>query len=270
MGIRFLCPNGHKLHVKAYLAGKKAICPKCQTKVVVPEPGPDELDSADEFEAQNTSAAATFSVPPPASMVEQPPTAVLPLEPSGASDPLAEMVGPVWYVRPATGGQYGPASSDVMRAWIEENRIAGTSLVWREGWPDWRSAAAVFPQLAAPPVTSFAVAAPRPTSTSTLADEQPHQVGASVMPTGQAVTPAVAAVAAPSAAPATLTQTRVQRRRRQNELNMMASIVLGAVTVVLVIVLVVIANQQSKRADNKSSEKTSPQASTDVKAGSEN
>jgi hypothetical protein len=36
MGIRFSCPNGHKLHVKSFLAGKRAVCPQCGTKVVIP------------------------------------------------------------------------------------------------------------------------------------------------------------------------------------------------------------------------------------------
>ncbi len=36
MGIRFLCPNGHKLNVKSFQAGKRAICPECGAKVVVP------------------------------------------------------------------------------------------------------------------------------------------------------------------------------------------------------------------------------------------
>jgi hypothetical protein len=36
MGIRFSCPNGHKLNVKSFLAGKRAICPDCGAKVIVP------------------------------------------------------------------------------------------------------------------------------------------------------------------------------------------------------------------------------------------
>lgn len=36
MGIRFSCPNGHKLNVKGHLAGKRAICPQCGSKVIVP------------------------------------------------------------------------------------------------------------------------------------------------------------------------------------------------------------------------------------------
>ena len=38
MGIRFLCPNGHKLNVKADLAGKRASCPECGAKLVIPQP----------------------------------------------------------------------------------------------------------------------------------------------------------------------------------------------------------------------------------------
>ncbi len=36
MGIRFYCPNGHKLNVKSELAGKVGICPKCQARMTIP------------------------------------------------------------------------------------------------------------------------------------------------------------------------------------------------------------------------------------------
>jgi len=36
MGIRFACPNGHKLNVKEHLAGKRGICPNCGAKFVIP------------------------------------------------------------------------------------------------------------------------------------------------------------------------------------------------------------------------------------------
>jgi len=36
MGIRFYCPNGHKLHVKAFQAGMRGICPYCGAKVLIP------------------------------------------------------------------------------------------------------------------------------------------------------------------------------------------------------------------------------------------
>src|SRR5687768_3987482 len=45
MGIKFHCPNGHKLNVKSFLAGKKGVCPKCGTRVRIP--AVSEGDAAD-------------------------------------------------------------------------------------------------------------------------------------------------------------------------------------------------------------------------------
>jgi hypothetical protein len=36
MGIRFYCPNGHKLNVKKFQAGRRGICPYCGSKFVIP------------------------------------------------------------------------------------------------------------------------------------------------------------------------------------------------------------------------------------------
>jgi hypothetical protein len=36
MGIRFSCPNGHKLNVKAFLAGKRGVCPQCGARFLIP------------------------------------------------------------------------------------------------------------------------------------------------------------------------------------------------------------------------------------------
>lgn len=54
-----------------------------------------------------------------------------------------------WYVRPPSGGQYGPASVEILRQWIDEGRVAATALLWREGWPQWRDASDALPELAA-------------------------------------------------------------------------------------------------------------------------
>jgi hypothetical protein len=64
-------------------------------------------------------------------------------------DPIDEAPQAIWYVRPPSGGQYGPARGDVMRKWMGEGRVSPDSLVWREGWPDWRTAADAFPSLGA-------------------------------------------------------------------------------------------------------------------------
>lgn len=68
---------------------------------------------------------------------------------AGAPDPLAEAGNVVWYVRPPTGGQFGPATADIMRNWIAEGRVSADTLVWREGWRDWQEASEVFPQFGA-------------------------------------------------------------------------------------------------------------------------
>lgn len=58
MGIRFSCPNGHNLNVKAFLAGKRAICPHCGMKVMVPDLPESEA-------AAQAPPAAPLAVPLP-------------------------------------------------------------------------------------------------------------------------------------------------------------------------------------------------------------
>ena len=81
---------------------------------------------------------------------------------SSVTDPIAEAPDAVWYVRPPTGGQFGPADGTIMRRWLDEGRVSADALVWREGWPDWKSAGPVFPSLEASdllvPVAASAVA----------------------------------------------------------------------------------------------------------------
>lgn len=43
-----------------------------------------------------------------------------------------------WYVRPPSGGQYGPVDTAGFRQWIGEGRVAADSWVWRTGWSDWK------------------------------------------------------------------------------------------------------------------------------------
>jgi hypothetical protein len=71
-----------------------------------------------------------------------------PPPPPGNADPIAEAPNAVWYVRPPSGGQYGPASGEIMRKWIGEGRVSADSLIWREGWPEWKTAASQFPEMA--------------------------------------------------------------------------------------------------------------------------
>ena len=93
----------------------------------------------------------------------------LPLPPGvAAADPIAEAPAASWYVRPPSGIQYGPARGDVMRKWIAEGRVSSDSLVWREGWTDWKNAGQLFPNLASaggPAVATPAAAIPSTVAT---------------------------------------------------------------------------------------------------------
>jgi hypothetical protein len=226
MGIRFFCPNGHKLNVKAFLAGQKGICPYCGCKVDIPlesvrspskqhagqypqggaaaapsvdmvmprsfeepfpmpsEPAapPASLASAASPPAMPPKPAAPPATAPAESAVAAAPVATAlpaaaaapnyaaPAAPSapappaarssGPPDPLLESPDAVWYIRPPSGGQFGPAIASVMRTWLQEGRISADSLVWREGWRDWQEAIGVFPQLRGDDLAVYGAAIP--------------------------------------------------------------------------------------------------------------
>ena len=163
MGIRFYCPNGHKMNVKEFQAGKTGICPVCEVKMQIP------LESTRPSSRQEQSPSPT-SILQNATIAQQPPGTVSPTpskksdssaalvfaaspeSPEAApvlpeSDPLAVSANVVWYVRPFGGGQFGPATTDVFRDWLAEGRLSPDSLVWREGWSEWKEAKEVFGQL---------------------------------------------------------------------------------------------------------------------------
>lgn len=196
MGIRFLCPNGHKLNVKDYLAGKKGRCPYCDTRFVIPnesqketrveslessssQVGDDSESGADQIEpptAEESLPASAFAQALPASPTPaaqpvasaQPVTGVPGGYPAGQPvaaqpalpDPFADAPEAHWYVRLSTGDQFGPAQSNQMRQWLGENRIPADGLVWREGWPDWKRADQTFNQLRPGYVAQPAYSAP--------------------------------------------------------------------------------------------------------------
>jgi hypothetical protein len=171
MGIRFYCPNGHKVHVKDYQAGQRGLCPTCGIKIQIPwqstrtsskeenahpqegaveappsPPGPAAPSVAAPAAPQTIQAPAATPVAASAAMPAPPvPPASVPA--GGTIDALTEAGDMVWYVRPPSGGQFGPAAADVMRTWLAEGRVSADALVWREGWRDWREAGSVFPQL---------------------------------------------------------------------------------------------------------------------------
>jgi hypothetical protein len=260
MGIKFLCPNGHKLHVKAFLSGKKAICPKCGVRVLVPADGQQVDDS--QLESDTSSAVeAVDSQPTTAASsgsMGHAPTANSPKDASSASvDPIDDAPSAVWYVRPATGGQFGPASGEIMRAWIAEGRVGASSLVWRAGWQEWRAASAIFPQLgsllASPGVS---VGPPKPVGAAVQLPG--HQVD-SVLPTagglpvGHVVQPALASAVAGTLETAAIPPLAagVRKKRRNRDVSLLASAILLAVSVILVVVLILVWRQQEGPGDTE-------------------
>ncbi|MEO8499163.1 MAG: DUF4339 domain-containing protein [Planctomycetota bacterium] len=225
MGIRFYCPDcGRRLNIKVFLAGKRGICPHCDSRVVIP------LESqlpADAPKIRPTSAVAT-SFPATAGTTTTARTqSVAPVIPRTASlpttaattpaDPIAESPDSVWYVRPTGGGQYGPARGDVMRRWLTEGRVSADSMVWREGWADWKLAGPLFPSLEAgsSPAKSVAKSAAVKPAPSFLVPGDEEQD-----------------ISKPVAAPA--------RRMALKKKSIAPLIVLGLLIVVLLIVTVII------------------------------
>lgn len=51
-----------------------------------------------------------------------------------------------WFVRPPSGGQYGPATTQMLLDWIAEKRVTADSLLWREGLETWFSARELVPE----------------------------------------------------------------------------------------------------------------------------
>ena len=63
-------------------------------------------------------------------------------------DILLDTTKAIWYVRPPSGGQFGPATGKLVGQWIDEGRVTGDTYVWRQGWDNWRLASDVIPSVA--------------------------------------------------------------------------------------------------------------------------
>lgn len=131
MGVRFECPQGHKLHVKAHLAGQRGICPECGLRFIVPSFSGGRVAEASVSDSGSRSGYVSVSMESTASF-----NAALEATGSAGDEDSA-----TWYVRPASGGQFGPIDTAGFRQWIEEGRVGADAWVWRTGWSDWRPGA---------------------------------------------------------------------------------------------------------------------------------
>lgn len=245
MGIKFACPHcGTSLNVKSELAGKRGRCPQCQQKIEIPEqdsPGSDAA-AVQAAGAPVVSSAATAAAPagepalqPSAAVASAPDT-------SAADDAISEAPKLQWYVMPpGAASQYGPAVGEEFRNWIKEGRVTADTLVWRQDWPEWKSAGAVFAELQpqAAGQAPVAIVAPTgfaiPTAAGALPTASgPLPMGVAAFPTaGDAMTPWNAAAGGfpPVGGAPTTSVRRTQYRKRSNTGPM---IVIGALVLAMI------------------------------------
>jgi uncharacterized protein YlaI len=220
MGIRFYCPDcGRRLNIKAFLAGKRGICPHCDSRVQIPlesqlpVDAPKYRPTSDGAPVTPAAAALTATTGTrSANPVNRQPTD-RPTTKDTSIDPIVESPDSVWYVRPSAGGQYGPARGDVMRRWLSEGRVSADSMVWREGWEDWKLAGPMFPSLEAVS-SSTKPSAVKPTPSFLVPEDEEQDISK------------------PVAAPA--------RRVVAKKKSIAPLIILGLLIVVLLVVTVVI------------------------------
>lgn len=259
MGIRVSCPNGHVLNVKSHLAGKKGKCPSCGAAFEIPssaaeaEQDPDAPRTAfDQIDIEQLTRESVQTVNRPANQPQSASrprasrgaapgsgegsvsVAVIdePARPSGnsgggppseiTSDPTA-----VWYVRRASGEQYGPAQGLMFWQWVQEGRVPEDSHVWKQGWPEWKSAREwlarkdASPQRTAQPAFGAALqSAPRP-SVSPAPTTPAARSTILNLPDRAAPQPLPAAIS-----PVGATATRVARKRKNADVAAAVIIVL--------------------------------------------
>jgi len=120
MGIRFICPScDNKLNVKSYLAGKRGICPKCDARIRIP------------LESDGENQPAEFAGDKPRMM-------------KTVGECIAERPDLNWFVRPADGGEFGPAPGALLQVWIDEKRIDHRTELRRHDWVNWQQAGEIF------------------------------------------------------------------------------------------------------------------------------
>lgn len=141
MGIRFACHHcGHPLNIKQELAGRVGRCPDCEQRFRIPlQDAPQSLP----LNATGGDGTSESSAEMTGQIAARDPVAREPIAPTTGATNATQ-----WYVRPPAGGQYGPANDELIQSWIAEYRITPSTLVWRDGWAQWKNASEVFPQLA--------------------------------------------------------------------------------------------------------------------------
>jgi len=106
MGIRFFCPNGHKLNVKDHLAGKRGVCPQCGAKFLIPSP--TDLQAVDVGQPVGAGQSQSVEIPvspvmnQPAANPVAAPSVIIPVTEADLAPPVgAPSPAPISAVTPA-------------------------------------------------------------------------------------------------------------------------------------------------------------------------
>ena len=155
-----------------------------------------------------------------------------PLASPPASEPVAmpasllPLLDARWFVRPPSGNQYGPATTQMLLDWIAEKRVTADALLWRDGLDTWFSARELIPE----PFGGESNA-----STKSPQDIPPPAVA---RPTTSSQKP-VEAIAVPSG-PATNKAAIAMKKKKQLKQQWMVLGLLATMALCLVIALIVI------------------------------
>jgi len=243
------------MHVKDFLAGKRGKCPQCGGSIRIPASGeeyslpisngsktpenPAEQNAAIEsLDANVESIAVEVEISEASPQPSQGLTQVELAAKSEVAMPsvISEAPNAAWYVRPPSGGQYGPAIGSVFWDWLNEKRVGENSLVWREGWGTWQAAKDVFPDFFRPvtPPAKAKHVAPPPAA-------PPH------------VQPPPKSVARNTAEPQVISgidgnvesRRNVQlRRKKSHSRNLVILVGLSILALILIVILVVVLTTQ--------------------------
>ncbi len=177
----------YALHVKDFQAGKRGKCPNCQGSFRIPASDASYSSAVDDgsgnpavakvkealkkgtkskraTRAKKSSDSISIAVESNSltrsepGKLSQPASVVMhkselkdsPIQPSKAIElpaVLAQALDAKWFVRPPSGGQFGPAPSQLLVSWIAESRVSGDSFLWRDGLAQWQLASELLPEL---------------------------------------------------------------------------------------------------------------------------
>ncbi|XZE46836.1 GYF domain-containing protein [Pirellulaceae bacterium SH467] len=220
-------PKSAAVHAKSAVVAPTQTAPK-------PQPAVDSVKAAKPIEKSISKSSDKPAAKPVAKQNVAPssvPPSAPPVNTKVRPRAFAEADGARWYVRPPSGGEYGPASEELLTVWIEEKRVTADSLLWREGQPQWLTAEQLLPELY--PADSDFYEEPNRRHT-----DSDSTIGFPEMPsTGPAIASELESAAKPS--PAALLKAQRKQRQKRNQwlligvLSLISLLLLGGLVWVL-------------------------------------